>query len=134
MDREGGKLQIDQFRIISLLCVEAKIFFSIVSRRLSIYVTNNTYIDTSVHFTILYYNRFSMRVSSGSFSWHKVQIGIITRCTISVILFSLAMNMLIKSAEPECRGPRMRSTQRQPPIRAFMDDLTITIESVPGCR
>ncbi|KAJ3594437.1 hypothetical protein NHX12_003744 [Muraenolepis orangiensis] len=71
-----------------------------------------------------------MRVSSGAItsSWHKVEIGIITGCTISVTFFSLAMNMLTKSAEPE--GP----AQIQPPIRAFMDDLTVMPESVPGCR
>ncbi|KAJ3580977.1 hypothetical protein NHX12_017218, partial [Muraenolepis orangiensis] len=28
----------------------------------------------------------------------------------------------------------MNSGQRQPPIRAFMDDLTVMTESVPGCR
>ncbi|KAJ3582644.1 hypothetical protein NHX12_000397 [Muraenolepis orangiensis] len=83
-----------------------------------------------------YYSNFRMRVSSGEIasSWHKVEIGIITGCTISVTLFSLAMNMLTKSAEPECRGPRTNSGQRQPPIRAFMDDLTVMTESVPGCR
>ncbi|KAJ3581984.1 hypothetical protein NHX12_016018 [Muraenolepis orangiensis] len=80
-----------------------------------------------------YYSNFRMRVSSGiiTSSWHKVEIGIIT---ISVTLFYLAMNMLTKSAEPECRGPRTNSGQRQPPIRAFMDDLTVVTESVPGCR
>ncbi|KAI4881119.1 hypothetical protein NFI96_020517, partial [Prochilodus magdalenae] len=36
------------------------------------------------------------------------------------------MNMLVKSAEVECRGPLSRSGTRQPPIRAFMDDLTDT--------
>ncbi|KAJ3585711.1 hypothetical protein NHX12_014430 [Muraenolepis orangiensis] len=83
-----------------------------------------------------YYSNFRMRVSSEArtSSWHKVEIGIITGCTISVTLFSLAMNMLTKSAEPECRGPRTNSGQRQPPIRAFMDDLTVMTESVPGCR
>lgn len=83
-----------------------------------------------------YYSNFSMRVSSGEItsSWHKVEIGIITGCTISVTLFSLAMNMLTKSAEPECRGPCSNSGQRQPPIRAFMDDFTVMAESVPGCR
>ncbi|XP_054626149.1 uncharacterized protein LOC129178189 [Dunckerocampus dactyliophorus] len=83
-----------------------------------------------------YYNNFRMRVSSGAItsSWHKVDIGIITGCTISLTLFSLAMNMLTKSAEPECRGPRTKSGQRQPPIRAFMDDLTVMTLSVPGCQ
>lgn len=83
-----------------------------------------------------YYNNFRMRTTSGAVTpgWHKIEIGIITGCTISVILFSLAMNMLIKSAEPESRGPKTKSPQRQPPIRAFMDDLTVTTETVPGCR
>lgn len=51
-----------------------------------------------------------------------------------MILFALAMNMLVKSAEVQCRGPLSRSGTRQPPIRAFMDDLTVTTTSVPGCR
>ncbi|KAK0141325.1 hypothetical protein N1851_021654 [Merluccius polli] len=70
-----------------------------------------------------YYSNFRMWVSSGAIQcWHKVEIGIITGCAISVTRFSLAMNMLTKSAE--CRGPRTNSSQWQPPIRAFMDDLT----------
>ncbi|XP_028310814.1 uncharacterized protein LOC114468234 [Gouania willdenowi] len=199
--KEENSTQLDQFRIISLLSVEAKIFFSTVSRRLSTYLEQNTYIDTSVqkgglsgmpgclehtgvvtqlirearenkgNLSVLwldlanafgsiphklvqltltkyhvpskcrdliadYYTNFRMRVSSGAITshWHKVEIGIFTGCTISVTLFSLAMNMLIKSVEPECRGPLSKSRQRQPPIRAFMDDLTVMTESVSGCR
>ena len=44
------------------------------------------------------------------------------------------MNMLVKSAEVECRGPITKSGVKQPPIRAFMDDLTVTTMSVPGSR
>ncbi|KAL7856407.1 hypothetical protein AOLI_G00200110 [Acnodon oligacanthus] len=39
---------INQFRTISLLRVEGKIFFSIVARRLTDYLLRNSYIDTSV--------------------------------------------------------------------------------------
>ncbi|KAK0146619.1 Retrovirus-related Pol polyprotein from type-1 retrotransposable element R2 [Merluccius polli] len=53
-----------------------------------------------------YYKSFKLRVTS---EWHRLEKGIITGCTITVILFALAMNMLVK---------------------AFMDDLT----SVPGCQ
>ena len=35
----------------------------------------------------------------------RKQTDIITGCTVSVILFSLAMNMLVKSAEVKCREP-----------------------------
>ena len=50
------------------------------------------------------------------------------------MLFALAMNMLVKSAEPKCRGPKTKSGIHRPPIRAFMDDLTVTTVSVSGCR
>ncbi|KAK0146517.1 hypothetical protein N1851_014151 [Merluccius polli] len=52
-----------------------------------------------------------MRVTSGSETsdWHRIGKGIITGCTISVILFALAMNMVVKSAEVECRGPLTKS-------------------------
>lgn len=83
-----------------------------------------------------YYNEFHLRVSTGPVTsdWCRLEVGIITGCTISVRLFSLAVNMLVKSAEPECQVPKSRSGICQPPIQAFMDDLTITMESVPGAR
>ncbi|RXN33229.1 reverse transcriptase [Labeo rohita] len=83
-----------------------------------------------------YYSCFKLRVTSGSITsaFHRLEKGIITGCTISVILFALAMNMIVKLAEVECRGPLSWSGVRQPPIRAFMDDLTVTTTTVPGCR
>lgn len=45
--------------------------------------------------------------------------------------FALAINMIVKSAEVECRGPLTKAEARQPPIRAFMDVLTITTTSIP---
>ena len=45
---EGSKL-LDQFRLISLLNTESKIFFSLLSRRLSDFFLGNVYINTSVH-------------------------------------------------------------------------------------
>ena len=199
--KEENSREIDQFRSISLLSTESKIFFSILSRRLSNFLLSNNYIDTSVqkggvsgipgcqehtgvvtqllreakegkgNLAVLwldlsnaygsiphklvevalqrhhvpsriselildYYNNFQVRITSGvqTSDWHRLERGIITGCTISVILFALAMNMLVKSAEVECRGPKMKSGVRQPPIRAYMDDMTITTSSVTGSR
>ena len=73
-------------------------------------------------------------IISETSDWHRIGKGIITGCTISVILFAPAMNMVVKSAEVECRGPLTKSGVRKPPIRAYMDDLTITTTSVPGSR
>lgn len=68
------------------------------------------------HLILDYYSNFRLRVTAGSGTsdWHRLEKGIITSCTISVILFALAMNMIVKSA--------------------FMDDLTVTTTSVPGSR
>lgn len=54
-----------------------------------------------------YYDQFRMRVPAQEVTseWHRLEVGTITGCTISVTLFVLAMNMIVKSAEPECRGP-----------------------------
>lgn len=82
-----------------------------------------------------YYSCFSMIFTSGATSaWHCLEKGIITGCTISMMLFILVMNLLVKAAEVECRGPLSRSRIHQPPIQAFMDDLTVIATSVLGCR
>lgn len=199
--KEEDSKTISQFKIISLLSVEGKIFFSIAMKQLAEFFLKNGYIDTSVQkggvpgvpgclehtgmvtqllreakenrgdLVVLwldlanaygsmphklvqealgrhhvpatvrdliqdYYSDFKLRVLSGSTTseWHRLEVGIITGCTISVILFALAMNMLVKSAELECRGPKSNTGTRQPPILAFMDDLTVTTESVPAAR
>lgn len=199
--KDENSIKLEQFRAISLLSVEGKIFFSILARRMTDFLLKNKYIDTSMqkggipgvpgclehtgvvtqlirearegngdlavlwldlanaygsiphklveaaldHYHIPlkirnlilnYYENFRLRVTSGNVTsdWHRLEKGIITGCTVSVILFALAMNMVVKAAETECRGPLSKSGVRQPPIRAFMDDLTVTTTSVPGCR
>ena len=171
--KEEKSKEIGQFRIISLLNTEGKIFFSILSRRLSMFLIMNEYIYTSVkkggvsgmpsciehtgvvsqlirearensgnlavlwldlanaygstphkvveealrryhvpsslsNLILDYYYNFNLRITSGpkTSDWHRLEREIITGCTISATLFSLAMNMIIKSAEVECRGPR----------------------------
>ena len=83
-----------------------------------------------------YYKNFRQRACSSSVTseWQTLEKGIITGCTMSAVLFSLTMNMLVKAAEVECRGPLSRSGVRQSPIRAYMDDLTVTSTSVMGGR
>ena len=57
--------------------------------------------------------------------------GIITGCTLSVILFALSMSWLIDSVKKETKGPVTASGQRQVNSRLFMDDITTTTETVP---
>lgn len=46
--KEEGSFTIAQFRKISLLSVECNIFFSVLTRRLTSYMTQNQYINTSI--------------------------------------------------------------------------------------
>lgn len=45
-----------------------------------------------------------------------------------------AMNMVIKSADKECRDPISKTKVRWPPISVYMDDLMITTSFVIGGR
>jgi hypothetical protein len=47
--KEQNSTTIDQFRPISLLNVEGKIFFSVMAKRLTLYLLYNGYIDTTTH-------------------------------------------------------------------------------------
>ncbi|KAL6469714.1 hypothetical protein MHYP_G00208330 [Metynnis hypsauchen] len=121
---------------LTLLLDLANVYGSIPHKLVEVALLQH-HVPTKVIDLILdYYSNFRLRVTavSGTSDWHRLEKGIITGCTISVILFALAMNMIVKSAEVECRGPLTKSGVRQPPIRAFMDDLTVTTTSVPGSR
>lgn len=103
--------------------------------------SQNTYSGTStvagwsdiIDLILDYYNNFRIGITPGPVTpdWHRLCKGIVTRCTISVTLFSLTMTMVVKDAEMERRGPLTKSCVQQPPVR---DDLTITIAYVPGSR
>ena len=58
--------------------------------------------------------------------WQKLEKGIITGCTVSVVLFIMGMNLLIKAARLETREPKTESGIYLPSSRGFMDDLTLT--------
>ena len=194
--KEKNSKTINQFRTISLLSVEGKIFFSILAKRLTTYMLGNKYVDTSVqkggipgfsgcvehtsaltqllhearidhkdltvvwldlanaygsiphqliktalqHYHIpdsarnLIMSNFSdihLRFSCNEFTtnWIQLEMWIVTGCTISVILFVMGMNMIIKTAERESRGPKTNTGIRLPSNRGFMDDMTVTTES-----
>ena len=58
--------------------------------------------------------------------WQKLEKGIVTRRTVSVVLFILGMNLLINAARRETRGPKTELGIYLPSSRGFMDDLTLT--------
>ncbi|VDI43606.1 Hypothetical predicted protein [Mytilus galloprovincialis] len=194
--KEKDSKDISQFRTISLLSVEGKIYFSVLANRMTKYMVENSYIDTSMqkggiagfsgcveHTSVLsqliheaktgkknlavvwldlanaygsvphkliemamdhyhipehikkivltYFDGILLRftVDNKTTAWQKLEKGIVTGCTISPILFIMGMNIIMKAAERETRGPKTDSGIFLPATRGFMDDLTVTTSS-----
>jgi len=78
--------------------------------------------------TTSYLDGIKLRFSVGDqlTKWQKLEKGIVTGCTVSVVLFVMGMNLLINAAIRETRGPKTESGIYLPSSRGFMDDLTLT--------
>ena len=190
--KEQGSQGINQFRPISLLNVEGKIFFSVMASRLTEYLLSNGYVDTTVqkggvpgiagcleHCSMIweaiqkakenkvdldviwldlanaygavphqmvqmalemhhvpegirkmlesYFSKFKMRFSTMNYTtnWASLEVGIAMGCTVSPILFVLAMQVLLKAAERKANPANLGKGCQMPPLKAFMDDTTI---------
>lgn len=77
-----------------------------------------------------------MRFTVADFTtkWQRLEKGIMARCTISVVLFVDAMNLLLKVAGMQCRGPKADDDTRHPSCRAFTDDVMVMTPSIQGTR
>ena len=78
--------------------------------------------------------KFRFTVNDVTTQWQNLEIGIITGCTISVIVFLTAMQLIIKTAAREAKGPKLQNGERQQPLKAFMDDLTICAQKPQAAR
>ena len=85
-----------------------------------------------------YYDGFKMRFTMGQFttSYQALEVGIPMVCTISPILFVMAMEILTKAVQNVCKGVEIAPRMELPLLRAFIDDLTLlnpsTVESQKG--
>ena len=79
-----------------------------------------------------YYANVNIRFTTKEFTteWQRVEKGIITGCTLSVILFALTMTMLVMSVKEETKGPKTLSGQRQVNASLFMDDIATRTENL----
>ena len=83
-----------------------------------------------------YYDNAKIRFATKEFTteWQTLEKGIITGCTLSVVLFTLSMTWLVLSAKKETKGPKTNSGQLQQNSRLFMDDLNTTTETTVQTR
>ncbi|KAK3744418.1 hypothetical protein RRG08_000851 [Elysia crispata] len=74
-----------------------------------------------------YFSGFRMRFSTNSYTtdWINLEIGIAMGCTISPILFVMAMEVILKAAENSAGPANLGGGCYMPPLKAFMDDITI---------
>ena len=199
--KEKDSKTIGQFRPISLLNVEGKVFFAVVASRLTKYLMNNGYVDTSVqkggvpgipgcleHASMIweaiqraktnrldlhviwldlanaygsvphsllwkalemhhvpdtvidilkeYFSHFKMRFTTASYTtgWTELEVGIAMGCTVSPILFVLAMQVLLKATEAYAKSAELGNGICMPPLKAFMDDTTVIVNKVETGR
>ncbi|KAK3799430.1 hypothetical protein RRG08_009973 [Elysia crispata] len=68
-----------------------------------------------------------MRFSTNSYitDWINLEIGIAMGCTISTVLFVMAMEVILKAAEDSAGPANLGSGCYKSPLKAFMDDTTI---------
>ena len=188
--KEQDSRTLDQFRPISLLNVDGKVFFGVIAKRTMHFLLANGFVDKSVqkagipgvpgcveHASMIwdqiqfaksnktdlsvvwldlanafgsvplkflrfametfwipqevidlmmeYYDSFTMRFSTDTFTteWQRLEIGIAAGCTISVIWFLLAMEVIL-------RAVTLEGTEIQAPKKAFMDDITLLTQTV----
>ncbi|KAI8516566.1 hypothetical protein Bbelb_051470 [Branchiostoma belcheri] len=79
------------------------------------------------NYIMQYYDNFYMRFSTSEYTtgWQRLEVGIPMGCAISPILFVLAMEVITRAAERMGPGMSLEGSDELPPIRAFMDDLTL---------
>ena len=73
-----------------------------------------------------YFNGFQVRSSTNSYTtdWINLEIGIAMGCTISLILFVMAMEVILKAAERSAGPTDLGGGCYMPPLKAFIDDTT----------
>ncbi|KAK3735730.1 hypothetical protein RRG08_024526 [Elysia crispata] len=77
-----------------------------------------------------------MRFSTNSYTtdWVNLEIRIAMGCTISPILFVMAMEVIFKAAEDNAGPANLGGGCYLPPLKAFMDDTTIICSNVVETR
>ena len=68
-----------------------------------------------------YYRDVRIRFATKEYvtDWQKVEKGIITGCTLSVVLFALAMTWIVASVKKVTKGPKLSSGKYQVNSRLY---------------
>lgn len=78
--------------------------------------------------------QFCVTAEDNTTAWQHLEIGIMAGCTISPLAFVMAMELVIRESRWVVGGERTKSGLRLPPIRAYMDDMTVITTTKPCTR
>lgn len=83
--------------------------------------------DSMIDILKQYFSNFQMRFQTAAYvtDWTKLEVGIAMGCTVSPILFVLAMQILLKATEASTVMVKLGKGIVMPPLKAFMDDTTV---------
>ncbi|GFN79042.1 reverse transcriptase [Plakobranchus ocellatus] len=74
-----------------------------------------------------YFSEFRMRFSTNEYTtkWINLEVGIAMGCTISPILFVMAMEVILKATEGSAGPANLGGGCSMPPLKVFMDNTII---------
>ena len=74
-----------------------------------------------------YFDGFRMRLTTKDFTaiWSRLVVGIVMGCTVSPAFFVLSLQLLLKATESKSNFVQLGRGCQMPPVKAFMDDMTI---------
>ena len=75
--------------------------------------------------------RMCASVAELTTGWQRLEIRIMAGCTVSPLAFTMAMEVIIRASKWVVGGERRQNGMRLPPIRAYMDDMTLLTSTVP---
>ncbi|MDG2555426.1 reverse transcriptase family protein, partial [Vibrio parahaemolyticus] len=80
-----------------------------------------------------YFQDIRLCLSTAGFTtgWQRLEIGIMAGCTISPLAFTMAMEVIIRASKWVVGGERRQNGLHFPPVRAYMDDMTLVTTTMP---
>lgn len=106
--------------------------FGSVPHPLITYVLDFFHIPSCIQYLVAkYFNNLQVCYKTWDIStdWHRLKKGTAMGCSISLILFTAAFEIILIGGRQMAHGIRSQTGQRLPAIRCFMDDVTILLQT-----
>lgn len=76
--------------------------------------------------------QFRITTQDSTTTWQQLEISIMAGCTISLLAFTMAMELIIRESQWVVGGDCLENGLHLPPIRVYMDDM-MTLTTTKAC-